>query len=100
MVSNLTDTSSVTLRQSNIWVFDPACNFHLAWDSDYFQSLELHDDRMRAANATPLVIQGIGKAGTVPNDPAKRIAPAVLFLVSWLLAFHADHVHSVRSRLR
>ena len=29
---------------------------------------------MRAANATPLVIQGIGKAGTVPNV---RLAPEV-----------------------
>ena len=75
MVSNLIDnSSSVALRSSNMWVFDPACSFHLAWDPDYFQSLELHDDRMRAANATPLVIQGVGKAGTVPNV---RLAPEV-----------------------
>ena len=74
MVSNLIDTPNVIARANNMWVFDPACSFHLAWDADYFQSLHLHDDRMRAANATPLVVQGIGKAGSVPNV---RLAPEV-----------------------
>lgn len=72
MVSNIMETGSIIKPPNNKWVFDPACSFHLAWDHDYFQSVELFDDHMRAANGTPLLVQGIGKAGSVPNV---RLAP-------------------------
>ena len=41
--------------QSNMSVFDPACSFYLAWDSDYFQSLDLHDDNGTVATGYGLI---------------------------------------------
>ena len=72
MVRNIINHGPVIKPPNNKWVFDPACSFHLAWDHNYFQSVELFDDHMSAANGTPLLVQGIGKAGSIPNV---RVAP-------------------------